>query len=208
MLTPDYIIIYFFLAEIHHLAIIGEMFILSVAALAVYWKYIRENIPLDFHHPSNALPRSTSGDFDSPDIMHSSDDGNNSFINNSTQTLNTVTESPSCAGACKHTNTAASPHSCSSDNNIHNNNTSSSNKFNCKHKKKLTVRSSSTGTPTRSVASSNPLTIATSPLVAVARRLSVPAFQRIDYQSLDESSTSEGQEGSSPPSGKKWIVHI
>lgn len=29
------------------------MFVLSVAALAVYWKYIRENIPLDFHHPVN-----------------------------------------------------------------------------------------------------------------------------------------------------------
>jgi len=60
--------------EIHHLAIIGEMFILSVAALAVYWKYIRENIPLDFHHPSNTLSHANSGDFDTPDIINSSDD--------------------------------------------------------------------------------------------------------------------------------------
>ncbi|XP_067941651.1 organic solute transporter subunit alpha-like [Watersipora subatra] len=34
--------------EIHHLAITAEMFILSVAALAVYWKYIKEDIPLDY----------------------------------------------------------------------------------------------------------------------------------------------------------------
>lgn len=47
-----------FVVEIHHLAIIGEMFVLSVAALGVYWKYIRENIPLDFHHPVNAVSRS------------------------------------------------------------------------------------------------------------------------------------------------------
>lgn len=66
--------------EIHHLAIIGEMFILSVAALAVYWKYIRENIPLDFHHPSNTMQRSNS-DFDCPDNANSSDDGNTSEHN-------------------------------------------------------------------------------------------------------------------------------
>lgn len=64
--------------EIHHLAIIGEMFVLSLAALAVYWRYIRENIPLDFHHPSNRdILHNSSADFDSPDMNHTEDGNNN-----------------------------------------------------------------------------------------------------------------------------------
>lgn len=68
------------LTEIHHLAIIAEMFVLSIAALAVYWKYIRENVPLDFHYPINRSINSSSGDqFDSLDGQ-ASEDGNSSPI--------------------------------------------------------------------------------------------------------------------------------
>ena len=53
------------------------MFLLSLAALAVYWKYIRENIPLDFHYPSNSeVLRHSPTDFDSPEA-NTSEDGNN-----------------------------------------------------------------------------------------------------------------------------------
>jgi len=69
--------------EIHHLAIIGEMFILSIAALAVYWKYIRQNLPLDYPMPSpTRTPRAPSHtQFDNHDESPMSDDGNIAYIN-------------------------------------------------------------------------------------------------------------------------------
>lgn len=76
----------FVFVEIHHLAIIGEMFVLSVAALAVYWRYIRENIPLDFHHPAS-VHRQSSSDFDSPEANHSEDGNHHSPIVNQSNDL-------------------------------------------------------------------------------------------------------------------------
>lgn len=164
------------------------MFILSVAALAVYWKYIRENIPLDFHHPSNTLSHANSGDFDTPDIINSSDDGNNSFINSS-QTIETTTASP--ASQIKH---SVGPSNNSHKNNKNNTSTTKSN-YN-----KVT-----TGPNPPPRAASNPLLSTSSPLAAAGRRLSGSAYQRIDYQSLG--SSAEGNVGSAS-SARRWIVHM
>ena len=49
-------LVIFFDTEIQHLALIAEMFLLSTAALAVYWKHIRQDIPLDFQYPINSSP--------------------------------------------------------------------------------------------------------------------------------------------------------
>lgn len=59
------------------------MFLLSIAALAVYWKYIRENMPLDYHYPvNNNRSSSPNGQANHAETdVITSDDGRHSYYN-------------------------------------------------------------------------------------------------------------------------------
>lgn len=53
------------------------MFVLSVAALVVYWGYIRQNMPLDFYLPSASNSENEISQPNTDAAATASDDGNN-----------------------------------------------------------------------------------------------------------------------------------